>query len=261
MGFWDRFTKKNDRPEQATRQSQKADVKAEISKSEAAPSAVEEKKKNSGKSREIDQLRRWGESRETEDGEKKLRLLTQLVREGYPAAMYDLGTLYRYGQCVDSYDWEKARELFLQCYEEIPYAALSLAQMDFRTAWKVEREDQLDEGIRFFAIAAGKGMEEAFPEIHKYWHKLDNSEENWIAESFKEELKPILTELQSRDDESALDTLGLFYLHGIYYEQDLAKAKELFERSAAFHPEDVHSSAANHLKNPLFAMLDEDDEE
>lgn len=209
------------------------------------------------------QEERWFSTLHTENLAYKFKVLKELSDEGYAPAQHDLGSMYMKGEYVEE-DWETARELFLACEEEIPYAALWLGMIGVHPEkFRVEREDQLAEAFYYMAEAAGRGIEEAFPLVHEWWHRLDKYEDrNWIARNFREQFTEMLEKLETQADEKSLDTIGLFYLHGIYYEQNLAKAKEYFEKSAAFRPEDTYSLAAKHLKNPLFEILEdgEDDE-
>lgn len=231
----------------------KEDPPKEPSKPEKTPEQLAFEKEN-------DQIDRWARSRESSPQEK-YRLLKGLVEEGFAAAKYDLGIMYRNGVYVDE-DWEKARELFLDCAEEIPWAAYALGIMGFHPDhYKVKRDDQVGEGIYYLSQAAGMGLEPAFPEIQRWWHLLDDREENRIAEIFKIELEEVFRGLQEKADEKSLDTMGLFYQNGVYVEQDLAKAKECFERSAAMNPGDHFSSARTHLENPIFDLLDEDEDD
>lgn len=208
--------------------------------------------------REEDQLRRWGESLETDDPARKFRMLSQLAEEGFPAAQYDLAGMYGHGVYVER-NWEKARELYLNCYETIPYAALRLGEMGFGDGWAEERDDQYREGAHFYAIAAGRGLEPAFPGIQELCRVLDGEEFNWIAELFRRELEPVVRGLQARDDAKALDALGLFYQYGLGVDQDLGRAKECFARAAALDP-NPRSAAAIHLQNPILQLEDDEDD-
>lgn len=173
---------------------------------------------------------------------------------------YELGVKYAFGEGVPK-DWDKARELLLECWEEIPDAALHLGMMAFRGERK--RPNQIGEGIFFLSEAAMRGVDEAFPEIIHWWHALDGHEDNWIAEKFQEELKEVTATLEREEDAQALDALGQFYLYGVYFDQDLAKAKDCFSRAAAKNPDEPYWQAVRHLNNPLLALLseNEDDEE
>lgn len=95
---------------------------------------------------------------------------------------YELGVKYAFGEGVPK-NWDKARELLLECWEEIPDAAWHLGMMAFRGERK--RPNQIGEGIFFLAEAAMRGVDEAFPEIIHWWHALDGHEDNWIAEKFQ----------------------------------------------------------------------------
>lgn len=171
---------------------------------------------------------------------------------------YELGVKYAFGEGVPK-DWDKARELFLKCWEDIPNAAWHLGMMAFRGERK--RPDQIGEGIFFLSEAAMRGVEEAFPEIIRWWHALDDYEDNWIAEKFREELKEVTSALESEGDAQSLDALGLFYLNGVYFEQDLAKAKDYFSRAAAMNPDEPYGEAVRHLNHPLLALLSENGED
>lgn len=207
------------------------------------------------------QAERWFSVLHTDDLPHKFKVLKELSDEGFAVAQLDLGGMYMRGEYVEE-DWETARELFMQCYEECPYASLWIGMMGVHPEkFRVQREDQLAEAFYFLSVAAGKGIEEAFAEVYSWWHRLDQyGDRNWIAGHFEGHLSEIIAELEERSDEKALDTIGLFYQFGVYYEQDLAKAKEYFERSAALNPTNRFSSARRHLENPIFDLLDEDEE-
>lgn len=209
--------------------------------------------------KEMDQLNRWSESQSCSPA-RKFKLLQALAEEGYPAGIYDLGHMYGNGEYVEK-DWDKARELFLQCYEEIPAAALWIGLMDLNfTNFHVKPENPIGEGIHFLCMAAGNGVEEAFPKVKEKMESFEEEGYGKIVEVFLEELDEILADLKGKDDEKAYDTLGLFYQYGLCVEQNLAKAKEYFEKSAAFDPEDDCSVGAMHLANPIFEMLEDEDD-
>lgn len=184
---------------------------------------------------------------------KEKRSPGELVR------MYWEGVHHIFGEEGAAEDWDKARELLLECWEEIPSAAFHLGAMAFRGERK--RPDQISEGIFFLSEAAMRGVDEAFPEIIRWWHALDEYEDNWIAEAFEAELSKGTKMLQEEGDAQALDALGLFYLNGVYFEQDLAKAKDYFTRAAAKDPKEPYANAVRHLQNPILALLDEDEDE
>lgn len=224
---------------------------------EGKASSAPETEQQLAKEHEDDQIRRWGESRRTGDLSYKFKLLKELAEEGFSAAIHDLGSMYMNGEYVDE-DWDKARELFLDCYEEIPCAALWIGMMGVHPEkFREQREDQLAEAFYFLSVAAGNGIDEAFPIIDHWWHRLDKyGDRNWIATHFRDHLSEILEELEKQKDGKAMDTLGLFYQFGLYYEQDLARAKEYFEKAAALG----RVSARNHLRNPIFDLVDDDEE-
>lgn len=241
MGLFSLFGKKLDEPQERTPEPEKTPEQQAIEK-------------------ENDQISRWGKSRRSSPQEK-YRLLKDLAEEGFGAAQYDLGIMYQNGEYVEE-DWERARELFMDCAEEIPWAAYELGIMGFHPEhYKVERDDQVGEGAYFLSQAAGRGLEAAFPEIQHWYHLFDGREVNPIARFFDAELKDVFNDLKEKADEKSWDAMGLFYQNGVYVEQDLRKAKECFERSVALNPDDDFSDARRHLKNPLFDLLEEDEDE
>lgn len=241
MGLFSILGKKKDGPQERASETEKTPEQLAVEK-------------------ENDQISRWGKSRRSSPQEK-YRLLKNLAAEGFGAAQYDLGLMYQNGEYVEE-DWERARELFMHCAEEIPWAAYELGIMGFHPEhYKVERDDQVGEGAYFLSQAAGMGLEAAFPEIQHWYHLFDGREVNPIARLFDEELEDVFSALKEKADEKSWDAMGLFYQNGVYVEQDLKKAKECFERAAAFHPDDRSSSARRHLKNPLLELLEEDEDE
>lgn len=203
---------------------------------------------------ETEKLDYWGSVYRMEDVRERLPKMEAIAEAGYETAYYCAAEDYlELGQMTGSINWQK-----LHYYLDKSVAARNpnACLLKARVCLRQDNPDlNADEGIRHYVMAVELGHELAVQEIRKYCDSEQYGTEN--KEWFDEALRPAAERMLSENTRISNRALGYLYYYGVYFAQDTNAAKEYFSRGAA--QGDYYCQTM--LNNPIFASLDEDDEE
>ena len=210
------------------------------------------------------------------DDTKRVPLMMAFAEAGDELAQYELGQLYVTGQCGVAKDLTKGKELLRQAgHGGATNAITMLASTCFKQAMDfimngegqgLTKEESgarfnayYDEGADALAWGISTGNEMAMDilsgKLELGWNQNQLAETLVFATT--RFLTPRLEELKTKDDGRSNYVLGMIALRGICMPQDIALAKSYFQRGAELGD----YNAKEELKNPLFVLEDDEDDE
>lgn len=214
--------------------------------------------------------------RQYTDDAKRIPLMMAFAEAGDELAQYEVGQMYVMGLCGVEKDLEKGKELLYKAghggaTNAIALLGVTCIKQATNTVYEAEtlgltKEETgarfnafYDEGADALAWGISTGNEMAMDvltgKLELGWNQGELAETLVFATT--RALAPRLEELKAKDDGRSNYVLGMIALRGVCMSQDVALAKSYFQRGAELGD----YNAKEELKNPLFLLDDEDDEE
>ena len=212
---------------------------------------------------EEEKLHYWARGREISDIRERMKRMEELAEAGFDAAYVSL---------IDGY-FDLAEETHTEiAFDKVEYWARKAAQaglpaghthLGMLYASPKYGEVDLENAAAEYLLAIEGGDESAVRLLGDFWnheiHIPDRSEEEnaeytaAFRQMLTETLEPEIERLRAENGEKTFVAFGLLYYYGIYFEQDLDKAKEYFIKL----DEIGNSLGRRMLANPVL----EDDED
>lgn len=214
--------------------------------------------------------------RQYTDDAKRVPLMMAFAEAGDELAQYEVGQMYVMGLCGVEKDIEKGKELLYKAGHGGATNAIAVlgvtcikqamnsvtngeTQGRSREEYMADFTAYYDEGADALAWGISTGNEMAMDtltgKLELGWNQGELAETLVFATN--RALAPRLEELKAKDDGWSNYVLGMIALRGVCVPQDLALAKSYFQRGAELG----EYNAREALKNPLFLLDDEDDDE
>ncbi len=214
--------------------------------------------------------------RQYTDDSKRIPLMMAFAEAGDELAQYEVGQMYVMGLFGMERNYEKGKALLYKAgHGGATNAIALLAQVSIKQAMNSVTESETlgltkeeagarfnayyDEGAEALAWGISTGNEMAMDtltgKLALGWNQGQLAETLVMATT--QALAPRLEELKAKDDGRSNYVLGMIALRGVCMPQDLALAKSYFQRGAELGD----FNAREELKNPLFLLDDEDDDE
>lgn len=209
------------------------------------------------------------------DDAKRVPLMMAFAEAGDELAQYEVGQMYVMGLCGVEKDFVKGKELLYKAgYGGATNAIALLGQVCIKQALDsiAEGERQglpkeeigarfnayYDEGADALAWGISTGNELAMDtltgRLEMGWNQGQLA--GTLVNATTQALAPRLEELKAKDDGRSNYVLGMIALRGVCMPQDVALAKSYFQRGAELGD----YNAKEELKNPLFVLEDDEDD-
>lgn len=210
------------------------------------------------------------------DDAKRVPLMMAFAEAGDELAQYEVGQMYVMGLCGVEKDFVKGKELLYKAgYGGATNAIALLGQVCIKQALDsiAEGERQglpkeeigarfnayYDEGADALAWGISTGNELAMDtltgRLEMGWNQGQLA--GTLVNATTQALAPRLEELKAKDDGRSNYVLGMIALRGVCMPQDVALAKSYFQRGAELGD----YNAREELKNPLFVLEDDEDDD
>ncbi len=204
-------------------------------------------------------LRDYRNAEDDPNFERRFPEFLSLVKAGSTIAQSDYGLMLLQIRPVDfiSFDPERGVGYLRSSADAGNVTAMFYCWMALRSDRFVpaemtqeERVERYQEACDYGAHAMAMGFEPAIMTLLDAGYGTSEK----VKTVYDSYLEDYVDELEEKEDAQSLDTLGLFYQYGIYYERDLNEAKRYFEMARDKGSE----AAAGHLSNPVFQDEEED---